>query len=611
MSFLAPLGLFALASLPAVVALHLFRKRLPERRIAGLFLWPSDATAAQTGRRRAHLLRSPSFWCELALALLVSLLLGKIAFGITTPATHFVVVLDDSASMGASAGTRNVCEDARALVRDRLTALPNTAVVTLVTTGPRPEIAAGPRVPRELALAALARWNPTRPNHDPLPTLHFAAQMLANSGDDALFVTDAVPIDTAALPKSIAIRALGTQLGNHAIVAARRQRAETGTGEDVFVDLMTFTAAATEITVTVVAEDSAATELARSSLRAEPGAVQHVALGIPTTRAGIRVKLPPDALAIDNEVLLLPEPQHVVHVANLLSQEATRALRIEALLRAVPGVERAATAAAADLVLAPVRGTLRPFRSELVIAPALPGAGTASAPSSEPAPEDWLGPYLLERRHPLLRGVSLDGVVWSSGPADFPGQVLASAGDRVLVSEELGEDSGRTLVNLDPSRSNLAAAPDWPILFANVVERARARLAGPLAANVHVGERLVWRSDLASAEARDLHFVGPDAHAWPVRGATTFTHEARQPGIWRLLAGTRELARWSAAFTDPVESDLRTRGTGEVAAPPFEGTTAAGLADTAGGLESRILACLVLLFLGLDWWFLAREGGAG
>jgi hypothetical protein len=40
--FAHPLGLLALLALPAVVALHLYRRRFELRRVSALFLWRVD-----------------------------------------------------------------------------------------------------------------------------------------------------------------------------------------------------------------------------------------------------------------------------------------------------------------------------------------------------------------------------------------------------------------------------------------------------------------------------------------------------------------------------------------------------------------------------------------
>ena len=50
MTFAAPFGLLALLAVPAIVALHLFRRRLAERRVAGAFLFPATPVASDGGR---------------------------------------------------------------------------------------------------------------------------------------------------------------------------------------------------------------------------------------------------------------------------------------------------------------------------------------------------------------------------------------------------------------------------------------------------------------------------------------------------------------------------------------------------------------------------------
>ena len=104
MTFAAPWGLLALLALPAVVALHLYRNRLPEQRVAGLFLFPATAAVSEGGRVRTRLVRSPSLWLECLAALLAALWLAGLTFGALRP-RHVVVALDDSASMSAE-GTR-------------------------------------------------------------------------------------------------------------------------------------------------------------------------------------------------------------------------------------------------------------------------------------------------------------------------------------------------------------------------------------------------------------------------------------------------------------------------------------------------------------------------
>jgi len=101
MTFAAPLGLLALLAVPAIVVLHLFRNRLPERRVAGLFLFPATPVVTEGGRTRTRLWRSPSLWLECLAATLAAMWLAGLTFGGLLP-RHVIIVLDDSASMAAT-----------------------------------------------------------------------------------------------------------------------------------------------------------------------------------------------------------------------------------------------------------------------------------------------------------------------------------------------------------------------------------------------------------------------------------------------------------------------------------------------------------------------------
>jgi hypothetical protein len=328
-----------------------------------------------------------------------------------------------------------------------------------------------------------------------------------------------------------------------------------------------------------------------------------VSVPLPPTAAAVTVSLTPDALALDDSVLLLPEPVKTVPVAVLLPGRTADLLALDRVLAALPAVRRVSDPAAAALVLSGAPGRLRPGGVEVVVG--------AHGPEGER--DDWVGPFLMDRRHPLLAGVTLDGVVWSAGRGSAPGIALVLAGDQPLLSEATHGESVRLTLELDPARSNLPSSPDWPILLANVVERARSLLPGPAAVNVRIGEEILWRAGEADVAAgRALELVGPDGRAEPARGAGLLSFAARRPGLHRLVAGgagERELARFAVAFADARESDLTRCGAGETAAAPPPATAREqGAATTRGRREGHLLALLLVLLAAADWWALRARG---
>jgi len=312
------------------------------------------------------------------------------------------------------------------------------------------------------------------------------------------------------------------------------------------------------------------------------------------------VRLSDDALALDNAALLLPEPLRTVRVASLLDAEAARLLALERALASLDGVETVTDPAAADLLVTGAPGALTQGRTELVV----------GAPGTER--DEWIGPFLMDRRHPLVSGLSLQGVVWSAAPGELDGVPLVLAGRQPLLAEAVEGSATRVLVDLDPARSNLAQSPDWPILLANVVERARATLPGPELVNVRVGDLLVWRPPHGDVDAA-CELVGPDGERQPSRGVRPVVFESRRTGLHTLEREGAPLARWSVRFADARESDLSGRGARSEAArqPPQAAGAAAVARGSAGRVEARWLAALMLLAVAGDWLALRRRGGEG
>jgi len=101
--FANPLGLLALLAVPAVVALHLYRRRFEPRVVSALFLWGADDRAPVAGRKREPLRTSVSFWSELGAAALLALAFAGPRSGCAAGRSeHLVIVLDSSDSMGAT-----------------------------------------------------------------------------------------------------------------------------------------------------------------------------------------------------------------------------------------------------------------------------------------------------------------------------------------------------------------------------------------------------------------------------------------------------------------------------------------------------------------------------
>ena len=588
--FAHPWGVLAAAAVPAVWWLHRLRRRLVERRVAALFLFAPGRLAEDAGRTLSPLMRTASLWLELAAAALLALLVAGPRLSDASPPAHLVVVLDDTASMGAHGVGRSAWDAAREFVEARVRALDADGVVTLLATARPPQAIAGPRASVAQALAALEAHRPMRPATDAGPALDLAVE-LAGPADEVLFVTDAAD---PAVPDRVEVAGFGTPLENAALASARRF--DAGDDEVVAVDVLSFARLPLPTTVAVaVGPAGTEREAARRAVTLEPGRPERLTLSVPRSDLPLRVSLSPDALAIDDEAVLLPERTRLVPYA-VEESLAKAPLGLDRLAAAIPGLVRR-PAEEASLVFSAVEGEARPGTTRVVVA-ALPGER-----------DDWLGPFLLDRTHGLTEGLTLEGVVWSAGRGAVAGRGLVFAGTQTLLAEDAAGVATFVRLDLDPARSTLAASADWPILLSNVVERARARLPGAAAVNVRVGEEVRWRTDAPPAETARWRLVAPSGAAQTSAEEGTLVYEPREPGVHRLVAdgdGAREVARFGVAFVDGAESDLRARGSAR--RPPRasgRGAPAAASTEPSKG-PLRALAALLLAIGTADAWVLGR-----
>ncbi len=592
--FAAPLGLLALLAVPGVLALHLFRRRFRPRTVSALFLWAARERNPQAGRRLERLWSSPSLWCELLGALLLALAIAGPRGCAAGEARHLVAVVDGSASMGAGAGGDSALERARARFEAELADLPAGSRATLIASGPRPRLLAGPAAPAEQARAALRAFEPRAPHHDPDIALALALELAVDG--EVLWLTDRLPADPP--DPRIELEACGRPLANVGLVGARREHT-LGGGERLTLVVASFADAPSERRLVVRADDVV---LAQRELRLEPGERRVLELDLPAAEGleglAVLAELSPDAFALDDRAALVAEPRRVVSLAVDLELDAARRL----------GLAEGDSPAGRWARSVP--------RTVEHLGPRGPHLALGRAPTGGPATwcvvledlgaarADFVGPFFAERNHPLLEGLTLEGLVWSADPELLlPGVPLVSAGNLPLLSEERDGERLVLRLNLDPERSSLARSPDWPILLANLVEARRRELPGPARTNLALGESLVHRP--ATPTALTLRSPSGRERTFEVRD-TLVIDDLDEPGIHELTAAGAQAARFALSFLDATESDLRELSSGSRAgAAPRAGI------ERASSRWTTLLVALALAALLLDGWFLRPRAGGG
>jgi hypothetical protein len=558
MMFTTPLGLLALLAIPAIVGIHLFRRRFPVRSVAGLFLWQTARQTPEGGGKIDRLPITRSLILECLAALALALILAGARLSPAGVSRHLVVLLDDSASMTAVNGRGESARD-RAVRRvlDDLERLGPAARVTIVLSGDRPSVLAGPAAFAVEARPALEAWKPAAPHHSLAPGLRLAREIAGRTGK-LMVVSDTAPGSRE--DEGVLWAGLGEPVQNVGITAVRRTLSlDEGRGT-VSLTLGNYSDSPARRRIVVSAGEK---EVLARELDV-PAGTSSLTLPIPAGVPAVRVVMPADALSRDNEVMLAePRPQ-LVGVENRLRDGRGR----EALVKALAALAGVTQAESGHLAFVDAGELSRPAAAGVWRV----GFGTAPGEwLAKGEPADFIGPFVMEKRHPLLLGMTLGGVVWSGALPLAAGAVqpLVSAGDRILIGTR---DAGSvdaaaqpaTLVNLDLDRTNLIRAPDWPILISNLVEMRRQNLPGPERWNYRVGE---WvRVRLEVDPKGPLRFrCGGVERALPAGRQLEFM--APSPGgLLQILEGDAVLFEIGVNFLDESESNLRNRSTADVGA---------------------------------------------
>ena len=628
MYFANPWGLLGLAALPLIVVIHLYHRRYPPLFVAGLHLWGVETHTTTAGRTRELLPITPSLICELLAALILSLALSDPRWGDVGKVVHLVVVLDNSASMSSRPPglEEKSFRDAALIELDRrVQRLPRGSVVTLLRTGRRPEMLAGPAVAWDEAKPKLDDWHPALPKHDFQPTWDLAAQLAAETGQ-LLFLTDVVPDEKVPVPQLMEIVSVGRALENVSISAARWDFDSRTAQGRVFIRLTNHGQRAANVRVAgTVGEQSVFQQTI--SLAAEVAAPLEVEVPGGLGRLIIQTETIGDGLPLDDHIELIEPKVRALHVAVALPKESPALKAVQRVLRGVPDVSLS-DAESAELIITPAQ-SLPPSRRELWwlgIGPFDP------SDTARKAATDLIGPYILEKKNPLLDGLTLSGVVWGGvQPLKLDVAPIITAGQHPLLSRLNGTRTTAYLLNLDFARTNLAESPDWPILLSNLIELRRDNLPGLRRWNYRLNEEIRFRlledAPATTPTASDGNAATTDTSQAVVENSSrplylVHNHQKRplarativevppldEAAIYTILDGERSLGEFAVNFYDADESTLTGLRPGH--RKPKAETSALGGFQIDQPLTWLILIGIVLILLAAfaDWHVLRPVG---
>jgi hypothetical protein len=606
MTFLLPLGLLALLTLPIVLLLHLLRERRRRVAVPSLLHW-QNLPRKHEGERIRRLPLTLLLLLHLLVAALIGLALGQpqLAGALGGAAQQTAIIIDTSTSMAARDGASTRFALGRERARAALSGMGSGDRAILIAAGPTARVVASSTGDPTALLGVLDQLRPGGTGTDIAGAL-----TLAEAAFDRQHARKVLVLSDGALPplaaRTIAApldwQQIGDEQANRAILAFAAR--STGANVQVYARAANFGAAPIQTSFELYGDDQA---LGSRNVAIAAGGEIELTWTLPARYSQLRATLDGrDALPQDDDAFLSLAQTRPVNV--LLVSDKPDALR--RALAVIPGVS-VTVIASANYSSAPARAAdLTLFDS--VLPQSWPdGAILALNPPADSAliavgqPSVSQPPGELTRTGALLEGLGLEGVRFGT-----PRQVQPPAwattqlalGDTPLILRGRSGAHEIAIWAFDLADTNLTTRLAFPLLVARTV---RDLTPPALPASITAGARLALRPD-PRASAIDLS--GPaDMQATLAISSSPVLDALTLPGFYQLeerAAGTTifrgQLAVNAGAA---IESDLRSRPI-----PPIVGLEQG--VDATPQREVRDiwpwLALAALAVLMLEWGYIHR-----
>jgi hypothetical protein len=541
--FTFPLAFVALLAVPALVAIYWLRTRARERRVSSLLLW-RDEKQRWEGGRRIHRLQTPLlFFLELLVIWLLVMAAAGPMMRAGDAGRPLVVVLDDSFSMLAgnedSARRRAVRAIENELRGNRY------APVRFVLAGESPQLLGETTDNADQAVRLLQNWKCGAPTAKLEEAVAFAFE-LGGSRARVLAATDHAPVEELN-DSRWQWWSFGSSTRNFAFInAARTQRDDE---DRVLLEIANLSSSSGTTILTIESGDPGNPQSAirnPQSIQLGPGETRRILLTLKPGAPALRARLGDDALRVDNEVVLLPEPNKTVRVDLRLRDATLRAL----IERAVESSQNATlTADRPDLVITD--------ESESKVENT--DAWTLRIIAEKDA-ASFLGPFVVDRAHPLAEGLGLGGVVWGGGKSQqLAGTPVITAGNIPLLTDVDRAGRHDLRLRLRPDLSTLQESPNFPVLIWNLINWRAQAMPGLQQANVRLGGDATLTVESGVEEVR---VVDPQRNTrqLPVRDKAVMI-KADSVGVYEISANQSRSA-FAANALQREESDLAQAASG-------------------------------------------------
>ena len=529
-----PFAFAALMALPVLLAIYLLRNRFRRFYVSSLMLWAVQRRHKQGGLNLDRLQTPLLFLLELLILLLLAVAAAGPLLRSRSDTRRVVIVLDDSFSMQAKTDTNCRQSAVRELKRYLKSSRPFRA--TFIQAGSQPNVLAGEVDNMAEVSSVLDRWRCMSPMADLDKALVLAGE-IADQKARILAISDH-PLEEFERDSQFECWSFGKPLSNVGFLHAARTRADNQ--DRCILTIGNFSDTAKTVALTIQSLDGSM-KLYDKQIDIPPSEPFQMIFESPT-QVDLIASIDDDALDIDNRVILLrPDDKHVRVAVDLGPSHLSES--IAKVLNVIPAAQQVTN-------LPHLRITDKAVAKSSEMSP------WTLQIQSDPNAAAFVGPFIVNRNHPLTEGLDLQGVIWSASKNHrFNSVPVVSAGNTSLLEDEQDRNNAHHLrLYLNYDISTLQQSPNWPIFFWNLIHWRQQLLPGLQQSNWRLGSQVNFE---VPRNCSALQLLRPDGQKTnyenPVRKVVI---QADMPGVYEIMADKdRHVFAVNALSAD--ESDLR------------------------------------------------------
>jgi hypothetical protein len=618
MPFLAPLALISTLILgPIIVAMYLLKLRREERTVSSTFLWQRLTRDVEANAPWQRLRRNLLLLLQLLLLLLLALALARPFFRTTGIAgRNLIVILDRSASMGATDVSPTRLEAAKRQAITLIDQLPDGGRATIIAAGGQMEVPAAATTDRRQLRDAITSIDLRNGGGSDLAqALTLAAALSSRDADsEVAIISDGnvkIPPEIK-MPATVRYFAIGQRKDNLAVSAMSLQ--PSAAGQTLFAQATNYGPTPVSRRMDIYLDGAL---FSAYNLALDPGRDQSVVVEVPAQVRVAEARLAPspdDGLPLDDRAWAVSTigdgtTVRIVGSGNRFL-ETGLGLLPSVKVTLAPSSTTTFTETTAQIPVTILDGVVPPALPPgnlLFIAPPrstefFSVTGQIDFPALRPAPGE----------EPLLHNVRLSDVNVLRSVKLVPGAwarvVVAGDGGPQLLA---GERDGRRIVVLafDLHQSDLPLQIAFPLLLSNIIGYL-APGSGAEAALLAPGQPIAVPVD---ASVNDVRVIRPDGTTVAVaaQSGQAIYADTDALGAYQVeqRQGDRLLSRrrYAVDLFAPDESKIAPQA--ELNVPQVSGLQQATTSEQVGRQEFwRWLAALALIVLVIEWLVYQRNG---